>query len=168
MKVERNGQAGTIYRETGNWFRACRDWSNCRFHVAYPLRWRFLSFSFVWTITFSHICSDRVTTVSVALPLPVAFCMNAALILGTAFNTLRLKIYRVVQGGLGLARVGAPSARLAFKLPLSSQSSCIYHMGNKVVRVLWVKLCFFFVINCSLLLSLSLLLLLLLLWLCTR
>ena len=69
-------------------------------------------------------------------------------------STLLLEIDRTIEAAdLDWARVGASSARFAFKLPLSSQSSFICRMGRKVVRVLKVKLGCFFVINCSLLLS---------------
>ena len=61
------------------------DWSNCRFRVACQLRCRFLLVYSVWTNTFNPICSDRGTTVSVALPLLVAFCMNAALLFPSSF-----------------------------------------------------------------------------------
>ena len=55
--------------------------------------------------------------------------------------------YKVVA--LDWTRVDAPSARVAFKLPLSSQSSCICRMGRKVVRMLSIKLCCFLLINFS-------------------
>ena len=67
------------HRETGKkWFTACRVWSNCRFRVACQLRCHFLLVSSVWTKTFRPIWSDRETTVSVELPLSVAFSMNDA------------------------------------------------------------------------------------------
>ena len=64
----RDGQAGLKYRKSGN----------CRFRVACQLGCRFLLVSSVWTNMFSHICSDRETTISVELPLSIAFCRNAA------------------------------------------------------------------------------------------
>ena len=63
-------------------------------------------------------------------------------------TTLRLEIDRTVQGGgLGLGENWRAVRQLAFKLPLSSQSSCICRMGRKVVRVLRVKFCCFLMIN---------------------
>ena len=70
-------EAGIKYRGIGNWFTACRDWSNCRFHVVCQFSFSFFCMNkhiwphLFWQRNYSFHC------VAVAS----CFCMNAPLLL---------------------------------------------------------------------------------------